>query len=607
MITKKTIALLSLITSSLVAKEGILLDFANIRTEPSSKAEILKVGAKGDVFHILQEVKNNNITWFYTKRGYLFAKSVRILSDEEVELRNSTLSHEDIIIYEKPTTDSLEVGVILKGSKIDILEVKNIKGSHYLWYKTKEGWIYSPYINAVIPIKTDIIPMAIQEEAVPEQPKVEEVVQITSRFKEGVAAYDNQEYKKAVECFGDSKSDYTDAEMQLYWAKSEEKLHRRNHAIAAYERVVVLEPQNLEATMKLVELYKLNLEDEHAQEVASNFDDKDLSPEQRTALAQLLTTNYAKLDKLSAKVATKIGYDSNIASTAGENSLNSFALALSLTPQQRAKLNSSQGTMFSQTLASVSYIHDLTHKGGWFAQASADAMLQFNSDASLYNTKYIKGSVALGYKISNTTITLPLYYAHTHYLDKNLLKNYGVEPSLSSILSSKYILNIGMKLNEKNYIPSSMKEYDSQGYGINSSLYYLFGSNYVSAKVSYDITSAINESNTVYPPKYVDKEVVSLFLTSLYRFKNDYLLKANYKLSYSIYNDNYYAKNSLGNYYFKDSKREDTYHNLGLSFSKYIYKTLKATADYRYSKNSTDYYLSDYDKHILSVGLEYNY
>ena len=611
MIVTKKIVYLSLITTSLLAQQGILLQDANIRTAPSIKADIIKAGVEGDVFHIIDRVKTKyNGTWYHTKRGYLFAPNMRLLSEKEVEMRNSTLSHEDIKVYAQPDTNSLEVANIPKGSKIDVVEAKMVKGDNFLWYRTKDGWINSPYINAVIPIKEEKKEKPIIKPIV--ETPVQEVVthaeeKYSSRYEEGVKAYSEQEYELAIECFRDSKQEYTNAQMQLYWAKSEEKLQRKNYAIAAYERVVSLEPQNLEATMKLIELYKRNGQDEHASKIATEFDDRELTPEQRTALAQLLNANYAKLDKLSARVATKLGYDSNIASTAGDNSLDGFALALNLNPQQREQLKSAHGTMFSQTLASISYTHDLTHQGGWFAKASANAMMQFNSDASLYNTQYIKGSVAIGYKAGNSTITTPIYYSRTHYLNKDLVQNYGLAPTLSTVLSSRYILNFSLKLNEKQYIPSSMSEYDSQSYGVGSSLYYIVGGNYVSAKLSYDATSAKNKSSSVFPPKYIDNKVLGLFLTTLYRLNYGYILNADYKLNLAQYDENYYARDSLGNYYFKDSKRADTYHSLGLLISKYFYKSLKATADYRYSKNSTEYHLSDYDKHILSIGLEYNY
>lgn len=612
----KNTLLLSLVTATLLAKQGILLEYTNIRTAPSIKSDIIRVGAKGDVFEILDSVKSKyNRTWYHTKRGYLFAPNMRILSEKEVEMRDSTLSQEDIKVYAKPNINALEVTTISKGSKVDVLEAKMIKGDNYLWYKTKDGWINSPYINAIIHIKTE---KEIKIEAKKEQilkPIVKESTQdlitnsqeeYNSRYKEGVEAYNKQEYKEAIECFMDSRQEYNNAQMQLYWAKSEEKLQRKDYAIAAYERALSLEPQNLEVIMRLVELYKRNNQDEDAVKTVAEFDDRDLTPEQRTVLAKLLSASYVKLDKFSARIATKLGYDSNIASTAGDDSLDEFALLLSLTPEQRTDMKSAEGSGFSQTLASVSYTHDLTHKGGWFVKANANAMAQFNFANSLYDTKYIKGSVALGYKLGNSTITLPLYYNRTHYLKKDLLQNYGLTPTLSSILSSRYILNFGLKLNQKNYIPTSMTGYDSQTYGVDSSLYYIMGKNYVSARLSYDTTSAINANTTVFPPKYIDNRVISLMLSTLYRLDYGYILNANYKLNQTMYDEQYYGKNSSG-YYFEDSKREDTYHSFGIMLNKYIYDSLKIILDYRYTKNSTRYYTSNYDKHILSIGLEYNY
>jgi len=79
-------------------------------------------------------------------------------------------------------------------------------------------------------------------------------------YQEGVRAYDAKEYEKAASYFKKSKKEYSNVAMQLLWAKSEMALGRINYAISAYERVLMLEPQNLEAD-----------------EVASSFYDKNLS------------------------------------------------------------------------------------------------------------------------------------------------------------------------------------------------------------------------------------------------------------------------------------------------------------------------------------------
>ena len=430
---------------------------------------------------------------------------------------------------------------------------------------------------------------------------------LASSYEDGVSAYKAKEYEKAVEFFKASKSEYSNVKMQLLWAKSEEALKRNDSAIAAYERVIALEAENLEAAIKLIELYKKDGQDEEASEIAASFDDRDLTPQQRTALSALLTRSYKDLDKFSGLVSAKVGYDSNIALAPSEESLNAFATSLNLTPFQRNSLPSVRGAYYTQALASFSYLHDLTDVGGWFVKTDITGLAQVNFNESLYNTKYLKVSAALGYKISNTTITFPLSYDFTAYLDRDLLQNYTFTPTVSTLLASRYILSFGLKAHQKRYIPKSVSSYDSESYGVLSSLYYFFGGSYVVGKISYENNSARNENRQIFPPKYIDYDVITSSVATKYRMKNGYIINAEYKVSMKEYDENIYLKDSTNAYIWDNKSRKDIYQKLGLGISKNIFDLTKINAKYRYSNNSTNYEILKYNKHNISIGLEYSF
>ena len=261
----------------------------------------------------------------------------------------------------------------------------------------------NPADKVVEPTSILVTNTKVSNENITDKVKVLQTKEMISYYNEGVAAYKAKDYEGAIEFFKASKGEYTNINMQLLWAKSEEALFKQDMAIAAYERVVMLEPKNLEAAIKLIEFYKKNGQDEEATQVASGFDDKDLSPEQRSALSALLSVSNKKLDKFSGFASVKIGYDSNIASRPDEGSLDAFASNLNLTQIQRDQLASVRGAFYSQALVSFSYLHDLTHIGGWFIKSDVTGMAQININESFYNTKYIQASVGVGYKISNTT------------------------------------------------------------------------------------------------------------------------------------------------------------------------------------------------------------
>ena len=430
---------------------------------------------------------------------------------------------------------------------------------------------------------------------------------LSSSYEDGVKAYKEKDYKKAIKLFKSSKKEYSNVKMQLLWAKSELALGRKEYATAAYERVMALQPQNLEAALTLVDLYKKDGQDDEAAEVAASFDDKDLTPEQRTSLLNLLNVSYVKMDKFTGLFSTKLGYDSNIASTPHVGDLGLFATTLGLTLAQREALGTIKGTGYSQSLASISYTHDLREKGGWFVNAGATAMTQINFKESLLNTKYAKINAGIGYKVAQTTITLPLSYDFTSYLDKDLLENYTASPVVSTIIASKYILNIGAKASMKRYIPQSMKSYDSDTYGTSASLYYIFGGSYILGKVSYDGNLAVEGGPQTPPPKYLDSSVTSASVATRYRMRYGYVASLDYKLRITQYKDKLYFKDNLGTVTWKNERREDIYQSVGVGLSKDIFNSAKLTSQYRYGENTTNYKVADYEKHNVSVGLEYSF
>ncbi len=459
------------------------------------------------------------------------------------------------------------------------------------------------------PVEVLVEDVQISDERVVDEPKEDTLQTIdASSYDEGIKAYKSKDYQSAIEFFKASKEEYANVDMQLLWAKSEEALGRTDSAIAAYERVVELEPKNLETTIKLIEFYKKDGQGEEATQIAKNFDDKDLTPEQRTALSALLSVSYEKLDKFSGLVSLKLGYDSNIASTPDAENLDAFASNLSLTKAQRDSLSDIKATGYSQLLASFSYLHDLKDVGGWFVKADVTGIAQLNFSESLYNTKYIQVSGAVGYKILNTTITLPLLYDFTAYLDNDLLQNYTIAPTISTLIASNYIFDFSLKASQKRYIPQNMSsDYDADSYGALASLYYIFGGSYVVGKISYDKSEALNENRQLFPPKYVDYAVISTSLATKYRIIYDYILDADYKLKIRNYDEKLYLRDSNNIYSWGNDKRKDIYQSIGIGFSKDIFTSAKVTSKYRYSNNSSNCEIADYNKHNISMGIEYSF
>lgn len=415
-------------------------------------------------------------------------------------------------------------------------------------------------------------------------------------YKKGIDSYNNGDYKKAVEFFKASKDKYSSVDMQFLWAESEEKLERIEYAIAGYERILMLDSKNIDASLKLVELYKKTAQNNDAYEIASGIDSKELTTEQKKYLKMLLNKNLTKLYKFNGYLNLNMGYDSNIATRAKERDINIYALDTNLSSTQKNSISSIEGGAYLQSLMKFSYLHDLTHKNGWFVKFDTTAMAQINSYNSLYNTRYIKIDGLLGYKFLQTTLTFPISYDFTYYLNLNLLKGYSFTPTLSTILTPNFIFYTNLKLNQKKYLETKYENYDSSSYGGSCSFYYMFNKNYVMGKILYEKSSLTHNKKTT-SPLYVDYWKLSPSFGIKYSLWSDYILKLNYQFDLKIFKDDTY----------ESKKRKDKYQNVSLGILKMLTKSLKVVTKYRYSTNNTNYKIADYDKHNLSVGLEYSF
>ena len=406
-----------------------------------------------------------------------------------------------------------------------------------------------------------------------------------SYYEDGKKAYYEKDYNRAVYYFKKAKSEYSNVEMQLLWADSENELGRVDHAMSANERVISLQPENFEVAHRLVEVYKEYEQREEIERITSSFDDRDLLPQKRSVLAKFLSIDYLKVNKLSTRITAEVGYDNYI------NLIEPIEIVR----------DANDTSLFAKTAVYASYLYSLSDKGGnWFIQTDVNAISKLNCYEPILNIDNAQAVISLGYKIYNIVIDLPVEYIYTSYSGKGLVQSYGINPTVYFILNSKYLVDFSMKSYKKRYKQSSMSIYDSNVNGFSSSLKYLLGRNYALAKIAYTKNNSNNENDSGILPRYIDSEIFDLSLSTVYRFNDGFRLSAGYMMKLSYFDEKLYSLNST-------EKREDTLHNVKIGLSKDLSSLLKITSSYQYSRNITSYHFSNYDRIVTSIGLEYNY
>ena len=383
--------------------------------------------------------------------------------------------------------------------------------------------------------------------------------------------YDAGQYEEAVTEAKASKDEYSNPELHLLWAKSAEKLGRDNDAMSAYERVEMLDEQNIESRVALVQLYKRTGRDDLARSASKDLQNYQLTPEQRNSLDVLRGTNLGSL-KANANVA--IGYDTNI-NVASNDLTGTSGEALS--------------TMFSQLAGSVSYIHEIEDKGGWYGRGDLQVYNQtnFDNDAGVYDLLLVGGSLGAGFVGNGYDVYIPLGYDSINYLDQSLLSQIKLQPRVNYTLSNEMILSGEFSYIKRSYA-SDFKDRDDTSFGLGGAIYYLLDKDFVYAKVKYDTFSADNSTAGI----YVDKSVFTSSLGVNYNLAQWLVMKADYRFRLGSYTDN---------------DRSDFFNQLEVKFSHYFAKMYEAYVSNAYAKNSSDISTFEYDKNVFMFGIAMNY
>ena len=252
-------------------------------------------------------------------------------------------------------------------------------------------------------------------------------------YKKAQEFYENKEYIKAIKEAKSSTGEYSNPKLHLVWAKSEEALGHTKEAMLGFERVAILDEKDSEARLKLTTIYKKTHRDTLAQDMSKELQNYQLTPEQRASLELLENDD---INSFKAKVTLSAGYDTNINVSASADALDDYNTLAN---------EGEKGTLFARLNASLSYIHDLESKGGWYLRGDLKAYYQNNTDAHYYDIFVGGAEVGVGYVGDGYTLYLPVAYDRVNYLDVDLLSQVGLKPSVNITLSKELVVNINAR------------------------------------------------------------------------------------------------------------------------------------------------------------------
>jgi len=389
--------------------------------------------------------------------------------------------------------------------------------------------------------------------------------------------YDQKKYEQVITEGQESTSEYGDPKLHLLWAKSAEALGENDMAMSAYERVLILDPDDTDVRVHLAKLYADTDRDQLAGDMSRSTENYQLTPAQRMSLDRLEKDD---LEEFKASASISMGYDSNINVSPGDLDLPVFGEEID--------------TLFTRFQGSLSYIHDLDEKGGWYVRSDADIFYQNNRDASYYDLFSGSANIGLGYSNDLYDVLIPVRYGRVNYLDRDLLESVSIEPRINYTLSKSFVGNINARYSERSYFRETDKNRDDSITGMGLGLYWLFENNFAYINTNYDDYSARHSFSL----PFTNKETTRVSMGINYDVEAWFIARFDYRYRHAKYND---SIETVGR------RRSDDYHQVEFKMSRMLTDTMETSLLYSYSKNNSNYELAEYDKDIVMFGLKYNF
>ena len=380
-------------------------------------------------------------------------------------------------------------------------------------------------------------------------------------------AYQHNNYAQAITEAKNSFSEYTNPKLHLLWAKSAEKLGYTTEAMAAYERVLMFNPSNIEVKKALKTIY-------------INTDRLELS---NTILVQ-------QDIKIKWHTHISMGYDSNIDINPGGSALDEYYNVTSdINPISTAfvRFNGNASTQYS-----------FENRPKWFTKGSINLYNQTNFSASKYDLTKISLAGGIGYRNNQYHFYIPISYHKLFFFSKNLLSDYTISPELKVNIFSNTILDFGAEYNSRKYIDSEDQGRDSNSIKGNIGVYFPL----INIPMHFDISHEKRTASEEIQERYISSTLTSFDANIQYLLRDNIFLNFHHILRYAQYNDDIgtaiISSDILRRDYISQTDFEIIYH---------INQKSSITLQETYTKSYSNYIPAEYSKNLFLVGFNYKF
>lgn len=378
--------------------------------------------------------------------------------------------------------------------------------------------------------------------------------------------YTQQQYEAVIKEAKKDRSSYADVTVHLLWARSAFKLGRLQEAMAAYERVLILEPGNTEAQTALKEIYKQT---------------------QKEGLT-VYSFDATQGTKIKTGAELSVGYDTNINVNPGGDILDEYF-----------------GTQGNENEISTGFIgmggyimatHSFDTSPKWFAKGIVTFFNQENFTDHLYDLTIGGIETGIGYLGNKASLYFPVTFKSFRYLDYTMMKQFGFTPTVTTPVTKTMITTFKGIYTKRNFEKQEDKRLDSTILGGEIDIYYKPYFTHITFK--YEKRNADEDGTDT----FVDAKLYTLSANSSYNFTEKLKAKAGYKYRFTKYRDDIGTPEVPST-----TLREDCLQQIDLGLFYELNDKFTLFIRDAYTYNSSNYMLGEYRKNVLSSGIKISY
>lgn len=393
--------------------------------------------------------------------------------------------------------------------------------------------------------------------------------------------YNAGQYKEAIVEAKAYRDGLANPKLHLLWAKSALALGEESEAMSAYERVILLDKDNIEVRIALVLMYRAKNIPELAYKMSKSLEGYDLTQKQKDTIR-------LNIAKTKVKASLSMGYDSNINIYPDNASLIDYNTTSGSIKEIQ--------TLFTRFSGNVMTVDDLGKKGGLYSGIGIGVFSQLNIFHQYYDLAVLSVNTGLGYTGEKYNLYVPIGFSATHYLDEYLSNQFTFNPRLSITLADNLILNLNIRFRHNNYL--NHKDYFSDGGddSIGIGIYYSFGSNYLNFNTQHESYNVDNHDYNT--ERFLGKEINVTTLRAKYGLTPKLVSEFYFKFKNIFYYDSAYSPTN-----FDFSQRRDHYFHASIKMKYNVSKNFQLFISDMIINNDSNYLPGEYDKNIAMFGV----